>query len=79
VAGYGETCSSFGEVCDEGLACAWPADAPGCEAARCCTVVGTLAAPPAFPDPSQSCDAAYPDGEAPPPGLEPRCYCTVAQ
>jgi hypothetical protein len=77
VAGYGEACSAFGELCDEGLACAWPADVPGCEAARCCTVVGALAAPPACPDPTQSCVAAFPDGDAPP-GLESLCYCTAA-
>lgn len=76
VAGYGGACSAFGELCDEGLACAWPADVPGCESGRCCTLVGSLEAPPACPDPAQSCVAAYPDGDAPP-GLESLCYCTV--
>lgn len=76
VVGYGESCSTFGDLCGEGLACGWPIDVPGCDASRCCTVVGTLAAPPVCPDAAQTCVAAYPDGEAPV-GLEDLCYCTV--
>lgn len=76
IRGYAAECDHYGNSCDEGLACVPPAHVPGCASWGCCTTLGTLASPPACPDATQSCIAAYPDGDAPE-GLEDLCYCGV--